>query len=115
MRVAWEWLLRGGLLIGLALFLSVVFNASNVDDPVIIQLVGKWAFRFEKWEALFAPFLLGGLAGLTAGWMRGARHAEQLATDLRAEQEHNRKLEAANRALEASVPILHETLHEEGI
>ena len=115
MRVAWEWALRACLLVGLALFLAVVFNTSNVDDPVIIQLIGQRAIALEKWEALFGPFLLGGLAGLTAGWMRGARHAQQLATELRTAQEHNRKLEAANRALEASVPILHETLPEEGV
>jgi heme/copper-type cytochrome/quinol oxidase subunit 2 len=101
------------LFVALVLFLAVVANTTNFEETVDYNLIGKWAVQFEKWETLFWPFVWGALAGLTAGWMWGARQARQLATDLRAEREHNRKLEAANRALEASVPVLHEVLNEE--
>jgi heme/copper-type cytochrome/quinol oxidase subunit 2 len=113
MRIYLEWVLRGLLAIVLLLFLVVVANTTNFKETVDYNLIGKWAVRFEKWETLFWPFVFGAAAGLMAGWMWGARQARQLATELRAEREHNRKLEAANRALEASVPVLHEVLNEE--
>lgn len=110
-----EWLLRGLLTGVLVLFLVVVANTSNFQETVDYNLIGKWAVRLEKWETLLWPFVLGAWAGLMAGWMWGARQSRRLAAELRMEREHNRKLEAANRALEASVPVLHEFLSPEAL
>lgn len=108
-----EWFLRILLAGILVLFLVVVANTTNFQETIDYNLIGKWAIRFEKWETLLWPFVVGALVGLLAGWMWGARQSRQLAAELRAEREHNRKLEAANRALEAAVPVLQEALNEE--
>jgi len=90
-------------------FFVVLLSNSARSESILIHLpfITK-AIKAEIWTTLLLPFVLGAVAGVCAGLATGARGWQKLAAQLREEREHNRKLEAANRALEAAVPVLRE-------
>jgi len=107
MRKTWLiWIPRSLVLMWVLFLVLVWLRNSDFPNPVYVQLAFGWALEAPVWEVIFWPFVIGAVIGWLGAWLRMRQQTLALREELVQERQANDQLEAANRALEASVPIL---------